>query len=150
MTGLEFSPKDNALSWACVDGTFNTWTEPVPADKPHPAEQPRVHATRQQGLGDEGDSALPLDDDEDFGEDLADFDNDDWIIDDEGPGGGKYKERETTPGLGNGVREVGMSRSSREPYLNRSYPGLLGQSELQKLKQRFSRVPPPCGIKSAI
>ena len=107
MTGLEFSPKDNALSWACVDGTFNTWTEPVPADKPHPAEQPRVHATRQQGLGDEGDSALPLDDDEDFGEDLADFDNDDWIIDDEGPGGVKYKERESSPGLGNGVREVG-------------------------------------------
>ena len=107
VTGLEFSPTDNALSWACIDGTFNTWTDPVPAEKSHPAQQPRVHATRQNGLGDGGEGLKQLDgeDDDDMGEDLADFDNDDWIVDDED--GGKYRERETSPNVGNGVREVG-------------------------------------------
>lgn len=111
MTGLEFSPTDNALSWACVDGTFSTWTDPVPAEKPHPARQPRVHATRQNGLGENGEGfgQLEGEDDDDMGEDLADFDNDDWIIDDEEGGGVNYKDREASPNLGNGVREVGES-----------------------------------------
>jgi len=110
VTGLEFSPTDNALSWACVDGTFSTWTDPVPAEKPHPARQPRVHATRQNGLGENGEGfgQLEGEDDDDMGEDLADFDNDDWIIDDE-EGGVNYKDREASPNLGNGVREVGES-----------------------------------------
>lgn len=130
VTGLEFSPTDNALSWACVDGTFNTWTDPIPAEKPHPARQPRVHATRQNGLGDgaEGFGQLEADDD-DVGEDLMDFDNDDWIIDDEEGGGVNYKDREASPNLGNGVREVGQwERFQLEVRLELTGSGRCGPS----------------------
>lgn len=112
VTALEFSPIDNAISWTCIDGTFSTWIDPVPAEKPHPAHQPRVHGTRLRGL-EQGDGLVSLEEDDDdddqdgnldLGHGLRDLDNDDWIIDDED--GVNYKDRGASPELGAGVREV--------------------------------------------
>lgn len=91
VTGLEFSPTDNALSFTTTGGNFYAWQDVVPSSLAHPARAPKT-ANAFEMLGDDDDV------DGDDGGDGLDLDDDGWIEHDEeedvGPDGvTKYRVR---------------------------------------------------------
>lgn len=76
VSGLEFSPTDNTLSFTTTGGNVYVWQDVVPADLPHPARVPR---------GANGLDMLAEDDDIDGDEDMDNLilDDDAWIDHDE-------------------------------------------------------------------
>jgi hypothetical protein len=146
VTGLEFSPTDNAISWTCLDGTFSTWQDPIPAELAHPARLPRVHATRQQGLEGELVDGIEADEDDLMGEDLEMEDNDDWIVDDND--GAIYKERAVTPNGEGGMREVGKHDRWRHALRMILIDKRRWQSPLQKHNHPFNLVRRHCAERS--
>lgn len=88
VSGLAWSPTSNMIAFAAVDGSFNRWTEPVPADLASPFLSDAALARKTDKLLDDeddlfGDDEKPEDLDE-VGEDIADELGDDWLVDDDG------------------------------------------------------------------
>lgn len=105
VTGLEFSPNDNALAFTTTGGNFYAWQDVVPSNHPHPAKAPK---NGLEMLGDDDD----VDGDDANDGDNFDLDDDDgWIEHDEdedvGPDGlTKYRVRGESVDPG-GVKEIG-------------------------------------------
>lgn len=135
VTGLEFSPTDNALSFTTTGGNFYAWQDVVPSSLAHPAKAPK-NANGFEMLGD--------DDDVD-GEDAIegghlDLDDDGWIEHDEeedvGPDGlTKYRIRGES--LDPVEREIGKPRKVFRKHSTSTYVGGL-QSALRKLRHLFN------------
>jgi chromosome transmission fidelity protein 4 len=110
VTGLEFSPNDNALAFTTTGGNFYAWQDVVPSNHPHPAKAPK---TGLEMLGDDDD----VDGDDANDGDNFDLDDDDgWIEHDEdedvGPDGlTKYRVRGESVDPG-GVKEIGTFRQA--------------------------------------
>lgn len=115
---MAFSPSQNLLAWADMDGVLTRWPEPIPASSPDPVKAvagvgSATVPVRRKGtptlFDDEADSAKggKRDANVDLDEDAAmDFDNDDWILDDLG-GGMDDDSEEKRWSAEDGVKEMG-------------------------------------------
>ena len=96
VSSVAFSPSQNLLLWASLDGTVSRWTDPIPSEFPGPSD--RIKEPKQRNPATSTVDNIGIDD-------LAhdNFDDDDWIIDD--MNGGLKDDR---PIFGDrGTREMG-------------------------------------------
>ncbi|KAI0930326.1 hypothetical protein AcW1_009052 [Taiwanofungus camphoratus] len=133
ITQMAFSPSQNLLAWADMDGVLTRWPEPIPASSPDPVKAvagvgSATVPVRRKGtptlFDDEADSAKggKRDANVDLDEDAAmDFDNDDWILDDLG-GGMDDDSEEKRWSAEDGVKEMVSVTKAQPPCQPGSTP----------------------------
>lgn len=104
VTGLEFSPTDNALSFTTTGGNFYAWQDVVPTSLAHPAKTPK-NPNGLEMLADDDDVDG---EDEGDGGDLGLDDDDGWIENDDEDGVAFGERGESVEPVG--TREIGGSR----------------------------------------
>ncbi|WVQ98084.1 hypothetical protein IAU59_005206 [Kwoniella sp. CBS 9459] len=122
ISGIAFSPKSNLIAYTSLDGSFNRWTNPIPAGHPDPFSSEQQEAKRLEKLLDDDEAEDGQDlDMEDKGEDLVDddlFGDDGWIVDDEGGFGQDDDEKKWTSGR----TELVNVTKAQEPFTPGSTP----------------------------
>ncbi|CCM06867.1 uncharacterized protein FIBRA_09175 [Fibroporia radiculosa] len=129
ITQMAFSPSQNLLAWTDVEGVLTRWPGAIPASAPDPVKASIGSGTATVPVKRKATSSL-FDDDVDAakgdGVDLddgmaAEFDNDDWILDDLGGGMEDDTDEKRWSGK-DGIREMVSVTKAQPPFQPGSTP----------------------------